>query len=155
MTAQQLRAAVNQRSLQFLRSYSFGALGMLFLSQPRRRLGGGRPGARPDRPHHRRGAREIQATDLSRRIALQGPPDELKDLADTFDGMLARIDEAFENQRRFIQEASHELRNPLAVMRTNLDVALADEHASNEDLRRTAEVVRRPRSGCRTSSTTC
>ena len=58
-----------------------------------------------------------------------GPKDELRDLADTFDGMLDRLETAFEAQRRFIQDASHELRNPLAVMRTNLDVALADPDA--------------------------
>ncbi len=82
-------------------------------------------------------ARDIQATDLSRRIDLRGPADELRRLADTFDDMLARLDEAFEGQRRFIQEASHELRNPLAVIRTNLDVSLADPDASAEDLRHT------------------
>ena len=57
--------------------------------------------------------------------------------------MLGRLDEAFANQRRFIQEASHELRNPLAVIRTNLEVTLADPHASTDDLRHTAEVVER------------
>ncbi len=88
-------------------------------------------------------AREISATDLSRRISLGGPEDELRRLADTFDDMLARLDEAFANQRRFIQEASHELRNPLAVIRTNLEVTLADPNASEEDLRHTAEVVER------------
>ena len=88
-------------------------------------------------------ARDIQATDLSRRIALAGPPDELRELADTFDAMLARLDDAFEGQRRFIQETSHELRNPLAVIRTNLDVALADPDADAAELRRTAEVVGR------------
>jgi signal transduction histidine kinase len=88
-------------------------------------------------------ARDIQATDMSQRIALEGPQDELRDLADTFDGMLDRIEDAFDAQRRFIQDASHELRNPLAVMRTNLDVVLADENASEEDLRHTAEVVER------------
>jgi signal transduction histidine kinase len=88
-------------------------------------------------------ARDIGATDLSRRIALRGPPDELRELADTFDAMLARLEDAFASQQRFIQEASHELRNPLAVIRTNLDVALADPDASAEDLRRTAELVGR------------
>jgi signal transduction histidine kinase len=88
-------------------------------------------------------ARDIQATDLSRRIALDGPPDELKELADTFDGMLGRLDEAFEAQRHFFQEASHELRNPLAVMRTNLDVALDDELASPDELRRAGELAAR------------
>ena len=88
-------------------------------------------------------ARDIQATDLSRRIALEGPDDEVKELADTFDGMLGRLDEAFEGQRHFCQEASHELRNPLAVIRTNLDVALDDEDAEAADLRRAAEVAAR------------
>ena len=68
--------------------------------------------------------------------------DELRELADTFDGMLGRIDDAFENQRRFIHEASHELRNPLAVIKTNVDVAMADPDASVEELRETGEVVR-------------
>ena len=72
-----------------------------------------------------------------------GPKDELRDLADTFDGMLDRLETAFEAQRRFIQDASHELRNPLAVMRTNLDVALADPDADADELRRTASVVAR------------
>jgi signal transduction histidine kinase len=74
---------------------------------------------------------------------MNGPKDELRDLADTFDGMLERLETAFEAQRRFIQDASHELRNPLAVMRTNLDVALADPHADVDELRRTASVVAR------------
>ncbi len=133
---------VNARSLQLLRSYSFGALALLFLSSL---IVGWVVAGRVLAPIDRitAVARDIQATDLSRRIAMSGPSDELKDLADTFDGMLARIDEAFENQRRFIQEASHELRNPLAVIRTNLDVALADPDAGVEDMRRTGEVVRR------------
>lgn len=57
--------------------------------------------------------------------------------------MIQRLDDAFEGQRRFIQEASHELRNPLAVIRTNLDVALADPDPDPEELRRTLDVVRR------------
>ncbi len=57
--------------------------------------------------------------------------------------MLGRLDEAFASQRQFIQEASHELRNPLAVIRTNLEVTLADPDASTDDLRHTAEVVER------------
>lgn len=133
---------VNERSLQLLRRYSFGALGVLFLaSLVVGWLVAGRVLAPIDRITAV--ARDIQATDLSRRIALRGPPDELKSLADTFDGMLGRIDDAFQNQRRFIQEASHELRNPLAVIRTNLEVALGDPDATAEDLRRSGEVVQR------------
>ena len=133
---------VNRRALQLLRTYSFSALGVLFVAS----LGvgwliAGRVLAPIDRITAV--ARDIQATDMSRRIALRGPPDELKDLADTFDDMLGRLDDAFSQQQRFIQEASHELRNPLAVIRTNLDVALADPDASEEDLRQTAEVVNR------------
>jgi len=88
-------------------------------------------------------AKEIQATDLSRRIDLGGPQDELRDLADTFDEMLGRIDDAFESQKQFIHEASHELRNPLAVIQTNLDVTLSDPGATTDDLRHTLEVVQR------------
>ena len=88
-------------------------------------------------------AKEIQATDLSRRIELGGPQDELRDLADTFDDMLGRIDDAFESQKQFIHEASHELRNPLAVIQTNLDVTLGDPTATTDDLRHTLEVIQR------------
>jgi signal transduction histidine kinase len=133
---------VNERALQILRSYSFASLSLLFTSS----LGVGWVVAgRVLRPIDRitAVARDIQATDLSRRIDLAGPPDELKDLADTFDAMLARIDEAFRQQQVFIQEASHELRNPLAVIRTNLDVTLADPDAGVDELRRTGEVVAR------------
>ena len=77
------------------------------------------------------------------KIALEGPDDELRQLADTFDDMLARLDAAFESQRAFIHEASHELRNPIAVIRTNVDVALDDPDASADDLRDTVEIVGR------------
>src|SRR6266536_3303134 len=88
-------------------------------------------------------AREIQATDLSRRIRLQGPNDELKQLADTFDAMLARIDAAFAAQHQFLADASHELRNPLAIIRTNADVALAEPDPLPDDLRQAMVVVKR------------
>ena len=87
-------------------------------------------------------AREIEATDLSRRIRLGGPPDEMRDLADTFDAMLDRLDLGVRTQRRFVEDASHELRNPLAVIRTTLDVALAEPEDA-DGLRRAAEVARR------------
>jgi len=87
-------------------------------------------------------ARRLSAEQLDERIALPGPDDELKDLADTFDAMLDRLQTAFEAQRRFVADASHELRTPLAVMRTEVDVALADPDASAADLRTAATVVR-------------
>lgn len=132
--------AVNSRALEQLRTYTFAALAVLFAASL---VVGWFVSGRVLRPIGRIAsvARDIQATDLSRRIALDGPDDELKRLADTFDQMLGRIDDAFESQRRFIQEASHELRNPLAVIRTNVDVALGDPDSSPEDLRRAAEVV--------------
>ncbi|MET0419783.1 MAG: ATP-binding protein [Actinoplanes sp.] len=69
---------------------------------------------------------------LHERIALGGPPDEIKELADTFDLMLARLDSSFDGQRRFIASASHELRTPLTLNRTLLEVALAADSASAE-----------------------
>ena len=87
-------------------------------------------------------AQRLSAEQLDARIALPGPDDELKELADTFDAMLDRLQASFEAQRRFVADASHELRTPLAVMRTEVDVALADPDASTEELRRAAEVVR-------------
>jgi signal transduction histidine kinase len=87
-------------------------------------------------------AQRLSAEQLDARIALPGPDDELKELADTFDAMLGRLQAAFEAQRRFVADASHELRTPLAVMRTEVDVALADPDATAEELRAAALVVR-------------
>jgi signal transduction histidine kinase len=87
-------------------------------------------------------AQRVSGENLGERIALDGPADELRELADTFDGMLARLDESFGSQRRFIANASHELRTPLAIMRTEVDVALADPDASTEELRAMAEGLR-------------
>ncbi len=87
-------------------------------------------------------AQRLSVERLDARIDLGGPQDELKQLADTFDAMLARLERAFEAQRRFVADASHELRTPLAVMRTEVDVALADPDADAAELRSAAEVVR-------------
>jgi signal transduction histidine kinase len=70
-------------------------------------------------------ARRASEENLGERLALAGPDDELKELADTYDAMLARLDAAFASQRRFVANASHELRTPLTVMRTAIDVTLA------------------------------
>jgi signal transduction histidine kinase len=87
-------------------------------------------------------AKRLSERTLHQRIALDGPDDELKELADTFDGLLARLDAAFDAQRRFAANASHELRTPLAISRTEVDVALADPATPNAELRAMAERVR-------------
>ena len=88
-------------------------------------------------------ARRISDERLEERIDLGGPPDELKDLADQFDAMLDRLQTAFEAQREFVANASHELRTLLTVIRTEIDVTLDDPDAGREQLEATAEVVRR------------
>ncbi|NML54140.1 HAMP domain-containing histidine kinase [Streptomyces sp. R302] len=79
-----------------------------------------------------RTARQVAGSDLARRIELDGPDDELKELADTFDEMLDRLERAFTAQRRFVANASHELRTPLAINRTLLEVHLSDPGAPVE-----------------------
>jgi signal transduction histidine kinase len=82
-----------------------------------------------------RKAREISATNLHERLALTGPQDELKDLGDTIDDLLTRLDASFHAQRQFVANASHELRTPLARQRTLVQVALSDPEATVESLR--------------------
>ena len=79
-------------------------------------------------------ARRVADRNLHERIALAGPQDEIKDLADTLDAMLERLDRSFDSQRRFVANASHELRTPLTITRTLVEVALLDA-GSNEKLR--------------------
>jgi signal transduction histidine kinase len=86
-------------------------------------------------------AREISAASLGRRLALGGPDDELKELADTIDGLLARLEASFRGQRRFIANAAHELRTPLARQRVISQVALADPDATSASLRAAHERV--------------
>src|SRR5260370_34284475 len=75
-------------------------------------------------------AQHTSASNLHERLALTGPDDELKELADTFDAFLARLEGAFDAQRQFVANASHELRAPLARQRTLIEVALADPQRS-------------------------
>ncbi len=86
-------------------------------------------------------ARRLSDQNLHERIALEGPSDELKELADTFDDMLVRLSTAFDAQKRFIANASHELRTPLAIQRALVDVELAGPGRSPEDSA-TAEKLR-------------
>jgi signal transduction histidine kinase len=86
-------------------------------------------------------AQRISEQNLHERLAIDGPHDELKRLADTFDGLLARLEGAFDAQRQFIANASHELRTPLTLQRAMVEVALADPGATAESLRRTCERV--------------
>jgi signal transduction histidine kinase len=88
-------------------------------------------------------ARRASDQHLGERLALTGPRDELKELADTFDDMLERLDLAFAAQRRFVANASHELRTPLTVMRTAIDVALAKPNKTTQQLEDMAARVRR------------
>jgi signal transduction histidine kinase len=130
---------VNEHTLRNLRRFSIGALtGLFLISLAVGWVIAGRvlaPIARITDV-----AREIQASELSRRIGLRGPDDELRRLADTFDSMLARLDEAFASQRRFVADASHELRTPLAIIQANLELALS-EHTPTDRSRAEASLV--------------
>jgi signal transduction histidine kinase len=82
-----------------------------------------------------RTARRISSTSLHERLALDGPQDELKELGDTLDDLFGRLDAAFEAQRQFVANASHELRAPLTRQRALIQVALADPDANFASLR--------------------
>ena len=86
-------------------------------------------------------ARDISASSLHRRLALDGPDDEITQLGNTFDELLERLEASFEAQRQFAANASHELRTPLTLERTLVEVALADPGASLDSLRQMGERV--------------
>ena len=140
--AQAFEHQVNERTLRNLRTFSLAALAALFVASL---AVGWVIAGRVLTPiaHITSVAREIQARELSRRIELAGPDDELKRLADTFDSMLARLDLAFASQRRFVADASHELRTPLAIIKANLDLALTDAQATDESRATAAAVIKR------------
>ena len=85
--------------------------------------------------------RRISERSLHERLAMGGPDDELKGLGDTIDELLARLEAAFDSQRRFVANASHELRTPLMLSQTMLQVALADPGLTLDSLRSTCEDV--------------
>ena len=140
--AQAFEHQVNERTLRNLRNFSLAALAALFAASL---AVGWVIAGRVLAPiaHITDVAREIQARELSRRIELDGPDDELKRLADTFDSMLARLDLAFASQRRFVADASHELRTPLAIIKANLELALTDMQATAESRASAAAVIGR------------
>ncbi len=118
--------AANQRTtdLHELLAWSLGGLAVATFVAG---ISGWAIGRRILRPLH-------QVTGLDERISLDGPDDELKELADTFDDMLSRLDLALASQRRFVANASHELRTPLTSMRTLIDVAMAKPTRTTEQL---------------------
>jgi signal transduction histidine kinase len=88
-------------------------------------------------------ARRASELHLGERLALPGPRDELKELADTFDQMLERVDRAFASHKRFVANAAHELRTPLTVMRTSIEVTLSKPSRTPEQLEAMAAKVHR------------
>jgi signal transduction histidine kinase len=86
-------------------------------------------------------ARRISASNLHERLAMTGPDDELKELSDTFDGLLGRLERAFDAQRQFVANASHELRTPLARQRAVVEVALDDAGRTVDSLERACKRV--------------
>ena len=84
---------------------------------------------------------QISETNLNERLAMAGPPDELRRLADTIDGLLERMEGAFDAQRQFVANASHELRTPLTAVRALLEMVLTDPNATVATYRRSAEQV--------------
>jgi len=137
-----VQKAVNFATLQTLRDYSIIALVIMFVLSL---TIGWWVAGRALRPVAliTQTAQEITATDLSRRIKAAGPSDELRTLADTIDGMLARLDGAFTADRRLLADVSHELRNPVAVIQANVEAVLGNEQSSVEERREAATVVTR------------
>jgi signal transduction histidine kinase len=137
-----VQQAVNHKALELMRDTSIVVLGGLLIAS----FGvGWWLSGRVLRPVQQvtAAAREIGATDLSRRIALGGPRDELRDLADTVDDMLGRLDRAFTAQRQMIDDASHELRSPLAIIQINLDAVLSRDDVDADERRRASTVTAR------------
>lgn len=137
-----VEAAVNYQTLHNLRRFSLFLLGGIAVAN----FGigwvlSGRA-LRPVRAISRTAA-EIQATDLSQRIRLTGPRDELRELGDTVDSMLDRLDDGFRAQRQLIDDASHELRSPLTIIRANLDAVLTAEESDEQERREAIRIVDR------------
>ncbi len=133
---------VQEIALREVRTVSLIAVGLLVLLGAAGAYGIAHQGLRPIQ--HLVGlVQEVRADALHRRLNLEGPPDEVKTLADAFDGMLERLEQAFEQQSRFVADAAHELRTPLAAMRTNLEVVRRDPHATLSDYQEMAQALDR------------
>ncbi|NHA66466.1 HAMP domain-containing histidine kinase [Phycicoccus sp. CMS6Z-2] len=137
-----VQAFVNFSTLETLRTYSWLALAGLFVLSL---AVGWWVAGRALRPVGAitTTARDISATDLSRRIPTDGPPDELRTLGETINGMLERIERAFTAQRDLVDDVSHELRNPVAVIEANVDAVLSREDVTAEERAHAAVVVHR------------
>jgi signal transduction histidine kinase len=133
---------VNYSTLETLRTYSVIGLAALFVLSL---VIGWWVAGRALRPVGAitASAREISATDLSRRIPETGPDDELRTLTGTINGMLDRIEAAFTAQRDLVDDVSHELRNPVAVVQSNVDAVLARDDVTAQERARAAAVVNR------------
>ena len=137
-----VQRAVNYSTLDSLRNYSLLALGVIFLISL---VVGWFVAGRLLRPvgEITRTANRLSASDLSQRINATGPKDELRTLADTIDGMLDRLDEAFRTERALVEDVSHELRNPVAVVQANVEAVLADDRATPEERANALAVISR------------
>lgn len=138
----------NEQAIETLRDYSLIALGILFVASF---IVGWLVAGNTLRPIRRITSviQEIYSSqDLSLRVQHSGPKDELKDLSDTFDNMLADLEKSFreniltlEATLNFVKESSHEIRNPLQIIRTNLQITQGNKDATLEDYQETIKVV--------------
>lgn len=137
-----VQRAVNHSTLDSLRNYSLLALGVMFVISL---VVGWFVAGRMLRPvgEITAAANRLSASDLSQRINATGPRDELRTLADTIDGMLDRLDEAFRTERALVEDVSHELRNPVAVVQANVEAVLADDRATAEEREHALAVISR------------
>lgn len=137
-----VQQAVNQSTLDTLRNYSLIALAVIFIVSA---LVGWLVAGRLLRPIGQitATANRLRATDLSQRISASGPDDELRALADTLDVMLDRLDSAFRAERALVEDVSHELRNPVAVVQANIEAVLADPNATEAEREHALAVMSR------------
>ena len=137
-----VQRAVNFTALNTLRNYSIAALAIMFVLSL---AIGWWVAGRALRPVEMitTTTRDITATDLSRRIGATGPRDELHTLASTIDSMLERLEAAFRAERRLVEDVSHELRNPVAVIQANVEAVLGNDASTTQERRDAAAVVTR------------